>query len=134
MNKDRAEQFFALTIELVKSDNEISNPELSFLKEMADSLGLSASEIDQIAENPTSYPLQPPPNEMERMTLMYYLLFAMKIDGKIMPSEEKIIHRIGVKLGFNELMLNDFINVMKEHLKTRLPEDALIKIIQKYQN
>ncbi len=115
-------------------DTELNTKELHFLKDVAIILGLNNSDIDEVVNNPTSFPLTPPSAEQERMKILYLLLFAMRIDNEIHEREERIVYEVGLKLGFNEAMLTEMIDELKKHLDTRLPDDALLKIVQKYLN
>jgi uncharacterized tellurite resistance protein B-like protein len=125
---------FSLVYQLQCADHKLESAEINFLRDVGLNLGLTTQDIDNIMLHPEKYPLIPPPPEEERMKILYYLLFAMKIDGDIHPNEEKIIYRTGLKLGFVQSMLAEMITEMKNHLTTRLPDDALLKIVRKYLN
>ena len=68
------------------------------------------------------------------MTILYYLLFTMAVDGQIHEEEEKLCYELGLRLGFRENMTRDLINVMKRFLNKKLPQEALLKEIRKYLN
>lgn len=125
---------FSLVYQLHAADNEINIKELGFMREIADTLHLSATDLNEISADPKAYVLEPPPPEQERMSILYMLLFAMRIDGEINTNEEHIVYKVGLQLGFHELMLKELIGELKSHLTTRLPDDALLNIIKKYLN
>ena len=118
----------------MESDNNFDKREQNYLNDIAIALELSAEDKKQIILNPEKFKLVPPPEDKERMTILYYIMFAMRIDGKILPKEEDIIYDIGIKLGFRDMMLTDMISVMKNHLEKRLSPDILLSIIRKYLN
>jgi len=80
------------------------------------------------------YPLDPPSDEAQRMQILYFLLFQMKIDHKVTDKEVAIIQKFGFILGFREQLVEDLIGVIKQHTNTLVPPDALIDVIRNYQN
>jgi len=132
--KERNKAIFSLVYQLISADARIDRNEKRYLDGLANSLNLSQNDVKAIVASPHSYKLIPPPPENERMEILYYILFSMRIDGKISKEEEKIVYKAGLKLGFHEIMLKDMIDIMKKYLHTRLPADELIKIIRKYMN
>lgn len=104
------------------------------MRDLAEQLKLNSAELNEISADPTAFTLAPPPDEQERMEILYYLLFAMRIDNEINTSEEAFVYKVGLKLGFNDQMVAELIGVMKQHLHTRLPKDALVKVIRKHLN
>ncbi|MBK6785295.1 MAG: hypothetical protein IPG79_17225 [Saprospiraceae bacterium] len=75
-----------------------------------------------------------PHDENERMNVLYHLLFMMEADKIIDPEEIKMIYHFALKLGFSEKMVEEFILIFKTYDIDDLPPDAMLKIIQKYQN
>ncbi len=75
-----------------------------------------------------------PPMEKDRMAMFYYLLFLTKIDQQLDAEEELRIHEFALKLGFNELMAQDFIELMKAHLDGPVAIEDMIAVIKKYMN
>ena len=104
------------------------------MNDVAESIGLDMFTVKEVLENPSNYRLESPPDEQERMTILYYLLFMMCVDGKIEPQEEKLIHEAGFRLGFNELLTADLIKVMKKYLTKDIPPEAMLEQIRKYLN
>lgn len=125
---------FSLVYKLIRSDNQIHDKETSYLLNLANFLKLDPGEVQNIIKNPEEFILVPPPSEQERMTILYYMLFSMRIDKDINKNEENIVYKAGLKLGFQESMLREMINLMKKHLTTRLPKEAMIEVIKRYLN
>lgn len=132
--KERNKSIFSMVFQLNEVDNQIKTKEYVFLNDLANTLKLTKPEVASVIANPKSFNLISPPEEQERMQILYYIIFAMRIDGEIHPEEEKLVYKIGLKLGFHQVMLTDMINLLKNHLTTRLPNDALLKIVKKYLN
>lgn len=124
----------ALLFKLAKSDNSVSNIEKLYLRDIANSLGVDSFSIDEILDNPDAYPLKTPLDERERMTILYYLLFMMRVDGRIEKGEEKLVYEASFRLGFNEKMTEDLIGVMKTYLNKEIPPDVMLTQVKKYLN
>lgn len=132
--KVRNKAVFALIFKLSIADDKFTASETKYLANTAKTLGISQSDVKEVTENPDAFELIPPASEPERMQILYYMLFAMRIDGEITKIEEEHVYRAGLKLGFNEIMVREMINLFKQHLDTKLPTDALLEIIKKYMN
>lgn len=133
-NIDRKKAIFSLIYKLIRADNQIHQKETSYILNLANFLKLDPGVVQNIIKNPIEFELVPPPSEQERMTILYYMLFSMRIDENINETEEKVVYQAGLKLGFQESMLREMIGLMKKYLTTKLPNDALIEIIKKYLN
>ena len=124
----------ALLFKLAKSDDSVSNIEKLYFRDIANSIGIDSLSIDEIIQNPEAYPLKVPLNERERMTILYYLLFMMRVDGRIEKGEEKLIYTASFRLGFNEKLTEDLIGVMKTYLNKEIPPDLMLTLVKKYLN
>jgi hypothetical protein len=131
---DRNRATIAMLIEMVTIDNRIDPIEKKFLADIARQLGLLPDDIAAIIKNPEKFALKPPASEEDRMRILYYLLFMMRVDGKIPQEEEKLCYKAGLKLGFNEQLTGDLIGVMKTHLNEEIPPEAMINVVKKYLN
>ncbi len=127
------EAIIKLLIKLSKADNEINGKELVYLLDIGNLYGFSPKKIRSLLHQDIT-DIVPPSTERDRMTILYYLLFLMKIDGKIAPQEENMIFHYGFILGFNESLIREMITVIKDHLGKKLPPDELISKVKKYLN
>ncbi len=130
----RNKAIYSLVYQLHIADNSLHDKEYNYLHDLALTLELSPDDVSEIVAEPLSYELVPPPPEQERMKILYYLLFAMQIDGEIHADEEAMVYKVGSRLGFHEIMLREMIDVLKNHLTTRIPDNALLNIVKKYMN
>jgi hypothetical protein len=105
-----------------------------FILDVATHLRLTPSDIEEVKEAPEKFHFKPPTLEMERMNILYYILFAMAVDGKIEIEEERFAYKTSLRLGFNERMTSDLILVMKRYLNQIMPQDALLEEVKKYMN
>jgi len=97
--------------------------------------------ISQVIEEQVSDPdtlidgkVEIPTDEKERMTILYYLLFLLRIDNIIRDSEKEIAHKFGLMLGFRSEMISSMIHIMEQHLDERLPDEKLIRVVRQYLN
>lgn len=68
------------------------------------------------------------------MTILYYLIFMMDMDGIITPEEETLIREFGHLLGFRIDLVTDLIHVIKNHPAGGNPTDELMDTIRTYLN
>ena len=116
---------FNLLVKLHQSDSSVDDIEIQYLKDVAVNLGLSSEDIDDVIKNPENFELDPPASEQERMTILYHLLFGMRVDGIISKKETEYITEVGLKLGFNELMTTELMSLMGDYLHEKLPDEPL---------
>lgn len=131
---DQKKGFIALLFKMTEADQRLHPKELEFIVEAGNQIGFSMDEIVSIGREYYKYELIIPADERERMTMLYYLLFLMRIDAEINPKEEIFAKMLGFKLGFNNLMLDEMVEIMKDHVNKKLPEDLLLDKVKKYLN
>jgi hypothetical protein len=124
----------ALLLRLQMADEDKSIREFAYIHKVASHLGLTADEVIDIERDLSNYPLKPPSDEKERMTILYYLLFLMDIDGNVRQEEEDLVKEFGLRLGFRMGLTSELINEIKRHATTRIPPNALLEHIRKYLN
>ena len=133
-NTHLKKSIIALLLRLQMADNDKSMREFAYIHKVASHLGLSAAEVVDIERDLASYPLKPPSDEKERMTILYYLLFLMDIDGNVQQEEEDLVKEFGLRLGFRMGLTSELINEIKRYATTRIPPNALLEHIRKYLN
>lgn len=124
----------SLLIRLSKSDKQVHAHEASFVRDVGARMGLEVEDIVEIENEPNAYPLDPPKSEQERVSILYHLLFMMKMDGEVSVQEEKLTHQIGLKLGFRPEMVQAMIQLIKDNIQTDVPPDQMISILKRYLN
>jgi uncharacterized tellurite resistance protein B-like protein len=124
----------ALLLRLQEADADKSLREFAYIDKVAAHLGLNSEDVVAIERDLESYPLKPPSDEKERMTILYYLLFLMDIDGKVSPEEEGLLKEFGLRLGFRTSLTGELIDEIKKHAASKVPPDALLEHIRKYLN
>lgn len=129
----KKENILSIMISMSKVDGFIHDNEMLYIIQLGLSMGLSEDEIRNIAsvQEPKLFV---PSSEQERMTIFYYLIFLIKIDGDISKIEKDMMYHFGLKLGFNHLMVSNIIQVVQANLGKKLAPDAIIKEVRKYLN
>lgn len=128
-------EILALLIKLKNVDGEVTIVEDAYIQKVAWSLNLTNDDIIEVQNEIDQYDqVFIPETEKDRMTILYYLLFFMHVDGKVMPEEEKLIQEFGFRLGFRTALTNDLIGVIKDHATTHVPPEKMIEAIKKYLN
>jgi len=131
---DDKKAIIALLFKLMGADDEENPKELAYIMHISDRIGLTDDDLKEVSFNMDKYPLHPPAEEKERITILYYLLFLMKADGVIKPEEEEFICHFGLKLGFRPDMIVDLISVLKAHLDESIRPSELYGKIKTYLN
>jgi len=124
----------ALLFELADADDNRTPEELYYIDKVTQSLNIPPHELDDIRLAPSSYPLDPPPDDQRRMSIIYFLIFLCRSDQDYNPAELEVCRWMGVKLGFSPLMIDDMIALLKNHGERSFPPEELLDIIRKYLN
>jgi len=124
----------AMLLRLQASDRAKDIREFAYIHKVATHLGLSANDVTSVEEAIEQYPLRPPADEKERMTILYYLLFLMEIDGAISKEEEDLVKEFGLRLGFRISLTSELIEVIRKYSNRQIPHNAMLELIRKYLN
>ena len=134
INAKKNRSIVALLIDMARTDAFSAPIELQYIFGIAEQLGVSRLEVEDIRDRPTEFPFEAPPTEQERMTILYYLLFTMRVDGKIKTDEENYLHNVSLRLGLNPALTEDLIRVMKGYANESIPPNVMLEQIKKYLN
>jgi len=131
--KAKKENIIAIMISMSMVDGNVHENEMLYILKLGFSMGLGEDEITNISMNKKTTPFIPS-SEHDRMTILYYLIFLIKVDGEISKEEKDMMHHFGLKLGFNHLMVANIISVVQANMGRKLPSDAILKEVRKYLN
>jgi len=98
--KSRNKGHFAAIVRVALSDGKIVEEEQLFLNRLAKNLEISQAEYDEILENPSKYPINPPYLYLHRLERLYDLSRMVFADGKIGPNQRNLMIRFATALGF----------------------------------
>ena len=124
----------SLLVKQGEADGAFTNIEKRYLAYAAQSLKMSDAEVAAIRLSPDEYTIAPPPDEDKRMTILYYLLFMMRVDQKINLEEEVLCYRVGFQMGFREEMVKNLIQLMKQYILEDIPPDGMLERIKPFLN
>ncbi|MBT8189837.1 MAG: TerB family tellurite resistance protein [Saprospiraceae bacterium] len=130
----KAEELISILIRLSRADNHFDKYEFGYIINVGKHLDVPNHIIESLIKDPFVDSIKTPRSEQDRMTILYYLLFMMKIDRNITEEEKDMIQHYGFKLGFSRSMINDFIHLMEEYRNTTVPIPEMLEIIKKYKN
>lgn len=128
------QSIIALLYRLSGADKQVGEDELSYIVKVGEAIGVGKEEIGAIILNRDSFELDPPKNEQDRMTILYYLLFLMKADHNISEGEINLVREFAFKLGFRSAMTDEMINIVQDHVDKNLTPEQLLSTIRKYNN
>ena len=97
------------------------------------SLGLSDEKVREIIHSNEEF-IFVPKSEQDRVTILYYLIFLIKVDGAIDKEEVNLMHHFGLKLGFSPLLISNVIDVIKSQTKDQVAPDSILNEVNKYLN
>ena len=133
-SQEQKQSIIALLAQMADADNKIATLESKYIQDVANRMGLSEEEIITTLQDTSRHSLKPPVEERERMSILYYLLFMMRVDGQIEAKEEEFIFKVGLNLGIQHGLTRDLIGVMKKYLNEDIPPEAMLEQIKKYLN
>ena len=131
---DQKQTHILTLLMLAEADDRDHVNEIRFINNVAGRIGLSKLDVQEIDKHPERLTFSLPESEEDRMTVLYDLLFLMKIDGDVAEEEKELVRELGVRLGFRISMVEEFIQTMAKYVGRQVPANALLDIIRKYMN
>lgn len=129
----KKENIIAVVALMSKIDGQMHENELVYLLQLGLSMGLTGEKIKEIVLSNDEFVFVPQ-DEADRVAILYYLIFLIKVDGVVDKKEENLLHHFGFKFGFNKMFIDNLIELTKNHMHEQLPTNALINEMKKYLN
>ncbi|MBN1117927.1 MAG: TerB family tellurite resistance protein [Bacteroidales bacterium] len=126
--------YLAMLILIENADGKIDEWEERYIDTIADKLEINCTDKFEIKKNPVASVTQLPDTYEQRIEFFYNLLFMMGIDNDITEEEKELCRKVGFKLCFNPMLMEDLITIMSESLGKKVPADQVINAVIKYQN
>ena len=98
--KTRNKGHFSAIARVALADGYSSVKEKKFLDKLAANLEISNSEYEEILENPTKYPINPPYSYNERLERLFDLGRMVYIDDELGEGQLQLLEKFGIALGF----------------------------------
>jgi uncharacterized tellurite resistance protein B-like protein len=111
------EGHFKNLVMLARVNGKVEESEKELLARIAKRLSLTQEHVDEILQNPDSYPMIPPISLEERIERFIQFVQMILVDGSIDPQEESLIGIYGIQLGFKEEQLPAYQEKIIQHLK-----------------
>jgi len=119
-------------IAFARTGKAIKNIEYDFLVLIANQIGVSKTEFDQLLNKPVPHVnLQ---SESERIVQFHRLLLLMNVDKQIENSELEKIHQLGLKMGLNIQAIDKTLEIMHQYKNNNIPPEVLLNIFKTYYN
>lgn len=104
--KNRNKGHFSAIVRVALSDGELTTEEKQFLDKLAIRLEISEHEYQEILENPSKYPINPPVLHVHRLERLYDLARMVYADHVLGPKQKDILTRFALALGFTPSNVN----------------------------
>ena len=98
--KNRNKGHFSAIVRVALSDGELTVEERAFLDKLAVRLEISQAEYEEILDNPSKYPINPPHLHVQRLDRLYDLSRMVYADHVLGPKQKAILTRFALALGF----------------------------------
>ena len=98
--KNRNKGHFSSIVRVALSDGELTVEERAFLDKLAVRLEISQAEYEEILDNPSKYPINPPHLHVQRLDRLYDLSRMVYADHVLGPKQKAILTRFALALGF----------------------------------
>ncbi len=129
----KKENIISVVSLMSKVDGKLHENEIIYILKLGLSFGLTDEKVREIIMEDDAF-IFIPKTEQERMTVFYYLIFLAAVDDEIQKEEEYILHHFGLKLGFNPLMINNIISLVRSKVGERILPNMILNEAKKYMN
>ncbi len=124
--KNRNKGHFSSIVRVALSDGELTPEEKQFLDKLAVRLEISQEEYEEILENPTKYPINPPVLYVHRLERLYDLARMVYADHILGPKQKDILTRFALALGFTPSNVNYIVDKSLSLLVLNVDLDTFI--------
>ncbi|WP_309640104.1 TerB family tellurite resistance protein [Flavobacterium sp.] len=104
--KARNKGHFSAIVRVALADGGVTAEEKAFLNKLATRLDISASEYEEILENPLKYPINPPYLYSQRLERLYDLARMVHVDHHLGDKQDILLRKFGLALGFTPSNVN----------------------------
>ena len=104
--KARNKGHFSAIVRVALADGSVTAEEKAFLNKLATRLDISASEYEEILENPLKYPINPPYLYSQRLERLYDLTRMVHVDHHLGDKQDILLRKFGLALGFTPSNVN----------------------------
>ena len=124
--KSRNKGHFSAIVRVAIADGAMSKEEKEFLDKLARRLEISASEYEEILENPLKYPINPPYLHSQRLERLYDLSRMVYADHVLGPKQKEILIKFALALGFTPGNVNYIVDKAFSLLMVNVDLDTFV--------
>jgi hypothetical protein len=117
---------------LACADKEATKVELTFIKNVAERLGVSLSEMKKLDSGEPD--LELPDKEYKIYSLFHRLALILMIDESVNEKEKHYCFNLGIKMGLHPNAVGEIIAHVAEHGTMKTTPAAVMGIFRKYMN
>lgn len=112
---------------IARADGIVNEVEMQMLHRMAKRLHLREDQVQDILDNPSKYPMNPPANMQERRERLIDLVIMVMVDGEVDSQELKVLYTCGIGLGFNEADIPHLVSRVHHYHREGMERNAIIE-------
>ena len=126
LNKEQKLNLLSQLVKMAKADKIFKFVEFKYLTDVAELLGITSGQLDEIIENDIVAPL--PKSMPDRTRQIYRLSVMMMVDGEISKEEMILLKNYAVELGLTPNGVEIMIARMEQNKGGMLLDDELLQI------
>ena len=132
MTKQEKFSILSQMFALAEVDGKISNKETNFLLAVANQIGVSDLEFEELLSTPSQHVHLKP--EVQRIVQFHRLVLLMNVDEDITEEENNKLMQIGLKLGLPSQAILTTLSTMHNYENKMIPPNVLIDIFKAHYN
>lgn len=117
---------------LTRVDNVESEVEVDFVYELGRRLAIEQTDIDTLLQRKVEF--TPPEQEHTRITIFYTYILVVKVDGRIAKEEIDFCREVGLKLGLNQLAVNNLLKAVSAHPEKNFSPNEVVQFFKLHHN
>jgi len=125
-------QILSDMIRLAMVDNKLDEREYDFISSVAQRLGVTQEEVEDLLKNPV--PSGVFKSELERITQFHRLVLLMNVDQETHIAEVDALRNYGLKIGIRPEAIEQVFNEMGDYENKVIPNERLIEIFSRFYN
>ncbi|MBN2487054.1 MAG: hypothetical protein JXB34_13855 [Bacteroidales bacterium] len=126
--------YVAILMLIGNADGKTDEWEERYIDTIASRLNIESSLLSAIKTTPHNYIGLLPDTLAQRIEFFYNLLFMMGINNEITQEEKELCKKIGFRLCFNPMLMDDLIVIVSKNLGRDVPVNDVVNAVIKYQN
>ena len=117
---------------IAKADDKITHGEYDFIQRVAERMGITPKEVDDLFHDPL--PTKTSFTELERITHFHKMVLLMNVDGETHEKEVTLLRDFGLKLGIRPGAVEQVLVAMERYEHKIIPSQELLQIFNTYYN